>query len=179
MKFIIFSRRLIEHVEPYNKPHIIISVRTPGDPEEVKLPVAEHTLASLRLQFFETYGEEELKERNQYHMQRGNAFTVDTGKYVLNFVERYVGKIEAILIHCDAGLARSPTIAYALSKTVFINEDNKFLSTPIMRNAEIRRELDKNPEWRVSIYEELTEKDVSHGGRLPTCFECIMQAYRE
>jgi predicted protein tyrosine phosphatase len=178
MKFIVLSRRLIEQAKPYDKPHVIISVRTPGDPEEAKLPVGDHTVASLRLQFQEMYDEEKLRERDQYHAQRGNAFTLDTGNYVLSFIKRYADKIEAVIVHCDAGLARSPAIAYALSKTVFADEENKFFTVALDRDLEIEREL-KDPEvtYTGDIYEELGEKDVTHGDRLPTCFKWIMEAW--
>lgn len=101
MKFIIFNRRLIEQVKPYDKPHIIISIRTPGDPKDASLPVGDQTLACLRLQFYEEYDDYDgANERHGYHLKHGNAFTVETGNYVLNFVGRYVGKIEAVILHC-------------------------------------------------------------------------------
>lgn len=157
MKFIIFSRRLIESAIPYDKPHIIISIRTPGDPNEVKLPVGDFTLASLRLDFQEEY-ENEYKERHALHVKKGSAFTIDMGKYIINFVERYATKIEAIILHCDAGLARSPGIAYALSKTIFAGKDNKFF---------------KANQAQDDMYEEF----ILDYRRFPTCSKYIFEAY--
>ncbi len=160
MKFIIFSRRLIEQAKPYDKPHIIISVRTPGDPDDAKLPVGDQTLACLRLQFHEEYDDYDgAAKRHDYHLKHGNAFTVETGRYVLSFVEQYADRIEAVILHCDAGLARSPSIAHALSETIFLGEENKFFG------------INKHDQG------ELSEKDVTHGGRLPTCSKYIMEAF--
>lgn len=165
MKFLVFSRRLIEQVKPYERPHIIISVRTPGDPEEAKLPVGPFTLVSLRLGFHEEY-EDWPEERHQYHARMGNAFTVETGRYLLDFVRRYAADTEAVLVHCDAGLARSPAIAHALSQTIFRGQEHEFLG--LMATVHCDNQ---------DIYEHLTEKDMTHGGRLPTCFKYILEAF--
>lgn len=188
MKFIIFSRRLIEQAKPYDKPHIIISVRTPGDPDDAALPVGDQTLASLRLQFTEEYdhdddvaaARERAEERHAYHVARGNAFTVETGRLVLDFVESYADKIEAVLVHCDAGLARSPAIAQALTQTIFLGEDNKFFTVPFERDLKIEGDLREDPaSYTGDVYEELAEREFVQGrGRFPTCFANIQLQFQ-
>ena len=178
IKFIILSRRMVENIAPYPGPHIIISVRTPGDPEEAQLPISDQTLATLRLVFMEEYDHSEDKSWQEYHqklIKQGHAFTEDTGRLVLDFAARYADDIEAVIAHCDAGMARSPAISFALSKTVFSGYESEIMAVPWEKDYELDKEFDAGK--KPSIYDSLQLRDF--GSRPPTCYQSILDAWQE
>lgn len=83
-------------------PWAAISIATyPGD-----LPVLseENCLGLLQLAF-----------RDTTNTNHENHFTQREAKAVLDFVEEYWDRIEVLLVHCEAGLSRSPGVAAAIS----------------------------------------------------------------
>lgn len=44
------------------------------------------------------------------------AFTKELGLEIIKFFEGIIGKAEYLLVHCEAGLSRSPAVAAALNK---------------------------------------------------------------
>lgn len=51
-----------------------------------------------------------------------NSMTQEQAQEILQFVESVQGQIECLLVHCDAGMSRSPAVAAAIAK-IFIGED--------------------------------------------------------
>lgn len=52
-------------------------------------------------------------------------FTEDDAKKILFFVEENYDQVELFLVHCFAGVGRSPAIAAALSK-IYLGDDSAF-----------------------------------------------------
>jgi len=50
---------------------------------------------------------------------RDDSFTTDLATELLDFVDQVWGRIEVLLIHCEAGLSRSPGVAAALSRIYY------------------------------------------------------------
>jgi predicted protein tyrosine phosphatase len=141
MNFILHSRAGVENAKPRDERHLIISIRTPGDPREAKLPINDRTRGVLRLSFDDipdltedveaAVVEEELKNGN-----RPLIFFNDVmAREILDFVRRHkdVGSIIAhydavgsIIVHCDAGVSRSPAVAAGIAKTVYGQDDDMF-----------------------------------------------------
>lgn len=167
MDFLYLGRKEVEAIEPLDRPHIFISVRSPGDPDEVKLPVNDKTVGQLHLVFHEIY-EDWLEKRAGYEEwvrdreKDGTAFVVETGATVLEFVQAFQNKVEIIVVHCDAGLARSPSIALALSKTVFTNQENRFFTRWGYSRSGPPPVQEKEPPVREAH---------------PTCYRCILEAW--
>lgn len=169
MKFVVLSRAGIESFEPLNVMHIIISVSTPNyyyGPE--KLPKNGFTLGILRLSFHERYDIEAIDEASVKYCEKSKklieakeAFSEETAKTVLDFVRNYKDKeIETIIIHCDAGLARSPAMAAGLANTMFKNEENVFYARRYMEDG-------------LCVFNPLEWK------RHEACFKFINEAYDE
>lgn len=59
-------------------------------------------------------------------------FTKEMARNILDFVETHKEKVETILVHCEAGLCRSPAIAAALSKILY--NDDKFFFINFLPN---------------------------------------------
>jgi predicted protein tyrosine phosphatase len=101
--FFVYSRYMVESIEPHhNVPHIIISITSAPD-DRAKLPICTYTIGVLRLSFADSDKGE-------------NAMTDAHATELKAFIGGLTEKFERIIVHCDAGYSRSPAIAAALSK---------------------------------------------------------------
>jgi predicted protein tyrosine phosphatase len=152
MQMLVCSRSRIETIAPLTVPHLLISIRTPGDPNEVKLPLNELTRGVLHLQFHDL---DRIPEQPipligvapdswvaQHAPTAETLFNEKMARQILDFVRahvmaalalraqnlRHLG-VQAILVHCDAGWSRSPAVAAALTKTVFEQDDSHWFRT--------------------------------------------------
>ncbi len=111
IRFLVFSRMEIENLPGWDEPHAFISIRTPKDPELAKLPENDFTIGVLRLSFHDLdvgiwSGEVE-----------SACFSEAQAEAVVAFAHAVkAGGAAGILVHCDAGLCRSPAVAAALSR---------------------------------------------------------------
>ena len=146
MKIFVCSRRAIEHSGPFTVPHLFISIRTPGDPNEAKLPVNDLTRGVLRMEFHDL---DRVPERpipligvpaDSWVARNAptpeTLFNPERAVQVLDFVRPHVDQkralrasglghtaVRAIIVHCDAGWSRSPAVAAALTKTLLGQDD--------------------------------------------------------
>jgi predicted protein tyrosine phosphatase len=51
-----------------------------------------------------------------------NSMTKEQAQVILQFMQSVQDQIECLMVHCDAGLSRSPAVAAAIAK-IFIGED--------------------------------------------------------
>lgn len=111
MRFRIYSRLGIERSEPPDAPHAIISITT-TESDLVELPQSVRTRGVLRLTFPDMvtpctgWSEDRL-------------FTRNDAERICEFVDEHAPRIEELLVHCDAGMSRSPAVAAALSKALY------------------------------------------------------------
>jgi len=142
MKFYVYSRQAIEAVPAMTDRHLIISIRTPGDPRPVRLRTNECTRGVLHLQFHDL---DRIPEDHIPLLGSGvpahlvvdetTLFNEGHAKQMLDFVRRYKDDVGAILVHCDAGWSRSPAVAAAVGKVLFQQDDAMWFKTktPNMR----------------------------------------------
>ena len=143
VQIFVCSRRAIEQSNPLTVPHLFISIRPPGDPQEVKLPASALTRGVLHLEFYDLdrVPEEPIpliglpKESwlALHHATAENLFNETMARQVLDFVRPHVEhrsapdvnvpEVRAIVVHCDAGWSRSPAVAAALTKTLLGQDD--------------------------------------------------------
>jgi predicted protein tyrosine phosphatase len=132
MEFTVYSRPQIEAIKPHTDvEHVIISIRTPGDTSEVKLPLAgPKTLGVLHLSFYDNAKEAPqppipLRDlgvtRQEYDaaflgLPLGTFFDEKMGLEIVLFVRQHHAKAKRIIVHCDDGLSRSPAVVAALAK---------------------------------------------------------------
>lgn len=123
-EFRVYSRYDIGGLEPdqHEVPHVIVSISTPGSPE-AKLVTNPHTLGVLRLWFHDLNDAamEHVEIRDQYEAE---CFNRAQARQVLDLVSAHP-EAQRLLVHCDAGLSRSPAVAAALSK-ILLGDDSHF-----------------------------------------------------
>ncbi len=103
----VYSRAAIERVAPHDVPHIVISITSA--PEDVaRIPASPMLVGILRLSFadVESAGDD----------PRLVVFSEEHARSIHDFVVAHQGEIERILVHCDAGVSRSPAVAAALTR---------------------------------------------------------------
>jgi len=121
----VFSRPLIEAMEPHDVPHIFISINCPGeDPANIK--VNEHTLGRLNLFFWD------LDTHSAGQTQESCPLAQPSdGERVVDLVLAHPDA-QRIVIHCAAGKSRSAAVAAALH--LVLNGSDK----PIFGNPRYR-----------------------------------------
>lgn len=87
---------------PY--PWACISIASPGDgfPKICKV----QCLDLINLEFADNENEE---------YEESMLFTEDHAKEIWRFVDKYWGKVSYLVVHCRAGVARSPAVAAAIA----------------------------------------------------------------
>ena len=94
-----------------DRPWAAISITTEGDFP----PLSEDNRQGLlQLAFADTADSD-----------RPDAFTTVLATELLNFVEEVWDRVEVLLIHCEAGLSRSPGVAAALSQ-IYYGDDGQW-----------------------------------------------------
>ncbi len=105
MQFAIYSRGAIEAVPPHDVPHVIISITT-TEGDLARLPTCDQCRGVLRLVFADVE-----EPRNGVVV-----FGLEHARAVWEFVDQHRTEIERVVVHCDAGLSRSPAVAAAISR---------------------------------------------------------------
>jgi len=142
MDVIVYNRQLAETVE-HKVPHVFISISTPKEDGPARLPTNSNTLGVLQLQFYDidrvwdtrvggTQPERVVREDVERLM-----FQPHHAKAILAFVAAHP-IASRIIIHCDAGLSRSPGVASALLK-IFAGDDNEFFKQHSGLNRRVYR----------------------------------------
>lgn len=115
----VFSRKDIEKADPWSEPHLIISIKTPGD-LDARLPTNNETLGILRLAFDDVDGNV-IKKPHPGMVRLGPPpeaipFNDEMADQTLDFILKHKlnEKVHDVLIHCDAGVSRSSAVAAAL-----------------------------------------------------------------
>jgi predicted protein tyrosine phosphatase len=132
MEFFIYSRRGLEAARPHEVPHVIISI-TSGPEDVARLRSNDQCRAVLRLSFpdadapSELFGEDDL-------------FSFSQATQIWDFVLRHRDDVQRILLHCDAGVSRSPAVAAAISRGLG-RDDAEFFSGRYQPNMRVYRLL--------------------------------------
>jgi predicted protein tyrosine phosphatase len=102
MEFFVYSRSAIERVPPHEVAHIIISITTTPD-DVARLPHAPTCVAVHRAAFADA---DSLVEGGEAIL-----FSEEHATALRQFVLEHWSRIERVVLHCDAGLSRSPAVA--------------------------------------------------------------------
>lgn len=106
MDFFVYSRGAIEALPPHDVGHVIVSITTTAD-DQAKLRLGPSCQGVLRLSFIDA---------DEHRDDQPNVlFGPKHARAILDFVTRHRDTIERIVVHCDAGLSRSPAVAAALA----------------------------------------------------------------
>lgn len=122
MEFFVYSRTMVELIEPHEVPHVVVSISCPGD-DTAKIRTNEHTLKVLRLAFWDfdkvPKGHEEAGLSKE-----SECFQPAQARQILALVKAYP-EAKRLIVHCDAGYSRSPAVAAALSK-ILEGDDSRY-----------------------------------------------------
>jgi len=128
----VYSRQVIEAIQPHDVPHVVVSITTPGDPALANIKTNEHTLKILRLSFhdLDDAAMQHVEIKDQYEAQ---CFSPTHARQILALVKTYT-EAQRLIVHCDAGWSRSPAVAAALSK-ILTGDDSHYFKrySPNMR----------------------------------------------
>lgn len=94
--------------------YVVISISGPMD--RAKLPKSTRCKAILYLEFHDL---------DRIIDPEYPVFAVSHARKILKFFEKYRGEVNALLIHCDAGISRSPAVAAALTK-IMGHDDSEY-----------------------------------------------------
>lgn len=106
MELFVYSRGAIEALPPHDVPHVIISITTVPD-DQAKLRLGAACRGVLRLSFVDA--DEPRPD------QPNTLFGRPEARAIREFVTQHHAAIARIVVHCDAGLSRSPAVAAALA----------------------------------------------------------------
>ena len=132
MEFYVYSRNALDAARPHEVPHVIISITS--SPEDVaRLRANEMCRGIMRLSFpdadtpSDQYAEDVL-------------FSREHAMKVWTFVLQHLPEIQRVIVHCDAGVSRSPAVAAAISK-VLTGDDAEFFGGRYRPNMRVYRTL--------------------------------------
>ena len=96
----------MKHVAP-EVPHIVVSIANPSAPHPT-LRDSFHRLGVLRVGF------DDVEAKRKDFQGDKTPMTAAHAREIRVFVEAHLEEAELIVVHCDAGMCRSPAIAAAL-----------------------------------------------------------------
>lgn len=105
----VYSRPAIERITPHDVPHVVISITsTQGD--VARIPTSPLLRGVLRLSFADI----EEPEKDTFLV----LFDEAHARAIHQFVMAHRASAERILVHCDAGVSRSPAVAAAITRAL-------------------------------------------------------------
>ena len=109
------------------KRHVLISIRSRYDSEQPKLPDCIQRVAILYRWFsdvddkgYKILSEQYKSETLDRHVK---VIDEDDAERIASFVVQWAPSVELIVVHCDAGISRSPGIAAAVTKAFGESDD--------------------------------------------------------
>lgn len=118
-----------------DKPWAVISVSTHRS-EFARLS-EDNRVGLLQLSFHDI-ANERISQTDAY---RGLLFTKEQAKEVLDFVKEVLPQIEILLVHCEAGMSRSPAIAAAIAHVLWGPEADKVYFDKYIPNSFVYKTL--------------------------------------
>jgi predicted protein tyrosine phosphatase len=115
MRAFVFSRGAIEAIRPFEEPHVIVSI-TSALEDQARLPIHEQTRGVLRLSF---------ADRDEPSFEGERLFDADDARAIWALLREH-RDAEVLVVHCDAGLCRSPAVAAAVSRALNGDDEEFF-----------------------------------------------------
>jgi predicted protein tyrosine phosphatase len=132
MDFFVYSRNALDAARPHEVPHIIISITSSPD-DVARLRANKTCRGVLRVSF------PDADVPSDQHAE-GVLFSREQAMKVWTFVQQHLPEIERIIVHCDAGVSRSPAVAAALAR-VLNDDDAEFFGGRYRPNMRVYRTL--------------------------------------
>jgi predicted protein tyrosine phosphatase len=132
MQIFVYSRSALDAVRPHEVPHVIISITSHPD-DVARLRVNEMCRGVLRLSF------PDAELPSDLHTE-ANLFSPEQAMEIWTFTQQHVAEIERLIVHCDAGVSRSPAVAAALARALN-GDDTEFFGGRYRPNMRVYRLL--------------------------------------
>ncbi len=110
MDVYVYSRSAFEAVRPHEVPHVIVSITSAPD-DLARIRHNPRCLGVLRLSFPDA-------ETASEQYAESTLFSAADADAIWRFVLEHRERIERIIVHCDAGVSRSPAVAAALLRVL-------------------------------------------------------------
>ena len=122
--------------------HVIISITDPppfGDGKRVNFDIDDDKLDVLHLSFADFHAkhanskiiDDEFGPENRGRFLIELAMTPSHASCIREFLEMWWGKFATLIVHCEAGVSRSPSIALAIAERLGIS---RYAIEPVSRN---------------------------------------------
>ncbi len=132
MKIFVYSRSALDAVRPHEVAHVIISITSHPD-DVARLRLNEMCRGVLRLSF------PDAEVPSDLHVET-SLFSREQAMEIWTFTEKHLSQIERVIVHCDAGVSRSPAVAAALAR-VLNDDDTEFFGGRYRPNMRVYRFL--------------------------------------
>lgn len=119
MQFLVLSRQKIASFST-DIPHIVISIVDKYDKNALIKNVGSSCIAVTRLKF------DDYDEDTKKYAEKVVLFNKEDAKQIVNFVKKYINKVDLIVCQCEAGISRSAGVAAALSKYITGSDEYYF-----------------------------------------------------
>ena len=117
MEFFVYSRGAVERIAPHDVGHIIISVTSSLD-DQARLSPGAHCLEVVRLSFADQ------DAASPDHPERV-VFSRDHARAIWAAIVAHRERLVRLVVHCDAGVSRSPAIAAGIARALG-EDDGRF-----------------------------------------------------
>ena len=132
MNIFVYSRGAVEAVEPHEVPHAIISITS--SPDDVARLKTNHLCRGiLRLSFLDA-------DVPSDQALEAQLFSRVHAAQIWEFVRKHRPEVERLVVHCDAGISRSPGVAAAIAKAL-TGDDTEFFGRRYRPNMRVYRTL--------------------------------------
>jgi predicted protein tyrosine phosphatase len=118
MDIYVYSRSAIEATRPHEVPHVIVSI-TSSPADVARLRTTDACRGVLRLSFLDA------DVPSDQHPE-AELFSETQAASVWAFVMQHRGAIDRLVVHCDAGVSRSPAVAAAIAKALGVDDTDYF-----------------------------------------------------
>jgi predicted protein tyrosine phosphatase len=120
MKFLVVSRREIEHGIVVRTPYVVISISDPKTKRpQIRKPAGFR--GALYLKFHDSVPSQDLSLPPDVVVM-----SEKDGKRIWKFVLGYRDQVGTVVVHCEQGMSRSPAVAAALCKVLGTNSQRFF-----------------------------------------------------
>jgi predicted protein tyrosine phosphatase len=116
MEFYVYSRGAIERLSPHDVPHVVVSITTTAE-DVAKIPSAPSCRGVLRLSF---------PDLDVPLSDGPPLFCEEQAHAIWEFVLEHRPEVRRIVLHCDAGVSRSPAVAAAIARGLGLDDAEFF-----------------------------------------------------
>lgn len=129
MYFTVINRSLASKPETYDVievPYLVISISSHEEPT-VAIPSNDNCVDKLFLKFDDV--SYETQKTLAYYDSVAYSMIKEDAIKILDFVFKYKDDVNDIIVHCEAGISRSPAIAVALSEILNGKDQERYIQS--------------------------------------------------